>query len=444
MSLGSLHLINARLPLAEGSPAQLYELRAAKGFWQSVTPQQQQGIIQDHGSIPLEDIQLACSTSASRTIDLGGKMLLPGLVEAHAHLDKAFTSGIVRNDSGTLGEAIRNYSAAIPQFTREVLVARIHKAALRAAAGGATAIRSHVHFPFEHGREAAFRLVHAALEARELLSGIVDIQYVLFVPSRGHTPAMWEAVDEAMQAGMDAVGGAPHIADEPEAYLERLFAIARKYNKDVDLHADETDDPQVQTVSAIAAATIRNDYRGRVVVGHLCSLSAIEESRAAAIIDNMALAQLKVITLPATNLYLQGRGDKGLVRRGVTRVKELMAAGIPVATASDNVQDPFHPYGSGDLLQIGLLTGYAVQMGSADDAHTLLRMLSTIPASLIGLKQYGIKPGLPARFIVFDAQSPFELFAELPTNRWIYRDTRWLYHSRQLSEWIQHTEEVGF
>ncbi|MED4403433.1 amidohydrolase family protein [Metabacillus fastidiosus] len=429
--MSEVHLINARLPLRD--ELDLYELKAVNGVWVSV--QKQERMVYMSESIPIQDITPRYEHEEGRPVDLAGRIVLPGFVDAHTHLDKAFTIQNVKNRSGTLFEAIKNYNKVISSFTKEDIKRRIEQAVLQSVKNGTVAIRSHLNFPYEYGESIAFRTIYAALGARESLRDIVDIQYVLMVPSREHSAEMWRAVEEAIKAGIDIIGGAPHVVHEHERFTDELFKIAVKYNIPIDLHTDERDDPHIQTISYLAEKTIAEGYQGKVTAGHLCTLSAIEPEKANTIINRMLEAELSAITLPASNLYLQGREDEGPVRRGITRVKELLHSGIKTAVASDNIQDPFHPFGNGDLLQAGLLTAYAAHMGSEDELQSLLQMITSLPASILGLSQYGIEAGHPVRFVVCDAQTHIELFSNLSPNRWVYRDFQWLHVSRKNGEW---------
>lgn len=163
-----------------------------------------------------------------------------------------------------------------------------------------------------------------------------------------------------------------------------------------------------------------------MVVGHLCSLAGMTDAKVKEILNLLKEAKIGVVTLPASNLYLQGREDKGIVRRGVTRIRDIQKAAIPIATASDNVNDPFHPFGKADLLQVGLLTAYAAHMGSPDDQRQLLRMITSIPARLIGKERYGVEEGNEANFVLLNVQSVQEIWTELPETRFVFNKHRWL------------------
>ena len=429
-----LHLINAALPLKDTSV--LFELKGSMGEWTSIVPQQ--GRLSGEGFQTLESLgqdTFRSSGGREQRIDLEGKVLLPGLVDAHMHLDKAFSLPQVGNVSGTLLEAIQNYKAKSPSFTQEEIKRRIIKSALSALSYGTTRIRTHLDFNLKAGKEVAFRTIHAALEAREMLRGKVDIQLFPMIPFTGITELELDAAEEAIRLGVDGVGGAPHLSETPREDIDGIFRLALKYDLPVDLHTDESDDPEVHTVSYIAEQTIRHGYQGRVTVDHLCALSALSQERADRAIALMAEANLGAVTLPAVNLYLQGRGDRGLVRRGATRIRELLDAGIRLATASDNIQDPFHPFGRGDLLQIALITAYSAHLGSAADQHTLLRMITEHPASVLGLTDYGVEAGRPMDFVIADALTLEQLFTEQPVGRWVHKKDGWVHIAQQNSLW---------
>ncbi|MEI7024282.1 amidohydrolase family protein [Paenibacillus sp. y28] len=411
----SLHLVNVRLPLKDET--KLYELKAEEGVWLSIA--EQTGTMEFHpaGLVPLSSV--APGGSPSQMIDAQGRILLPGFVDMHMHLDKATSLRTVGNVTGTLGEAIQNYSAHVAGFSKDEIKRRIISTALQALSHGTTHIRTHLDFHLRLGKDIAFRTMEAALEARELLQDYVELQLFPMCPYDELSGESLDAAEELLRLGMDGLGGAPHLGPEPEPAIKKLFALAVKHGKFVDLHADESDDPARRTVVTIAQETLRHEYQGRVVAGHLCSLSAMPPEEAAGIIALMAEARIGAVTLPAANMYLQGREDTGPFRRGVTRVKELLGASVPLATASDNVQDPFHPFGRADMLQIGLLTAYAAQLGSPAELRQLLRMMTETPAANMGLIGYGVAEGRPATFVITDASSIHELFVGQSPSRWV-------------------------
>lgn len=428
-----LELTNVRLPLEEGDT--LFKLIIRDGKWFSV--EAQEGIAPAEGSVPLTELDFGELQTAG-AVNMQGRVLLPGFADIHMHLDKAYSLTHVRNRSGTLLEAIENYRMAAPGFSKEMIKARIVKAALGAASLGSLNLRSHLDVPFHLGREVALRTIEAALEARELVKDVVDIEYFpMFFYDPSKEKELTEFAGETLRMGIDGVGGAPHLSPDPEAGIRWAFKLAAACNRPVDLHCDESDDPGVKTIDAYCDQVLHHGYAGRATAGHLCSLSAMEEKEAERLMAKMAEAGIGAVTLPAVNLYLQGRGDQGNVRRGLTRVRELMKAGVPVAAASDNIQDPFHPFGRGDMLQIGLVTAYAAHMAGEEDIQTLLRMLTTVPATVAGIPEYGISAGRPASFVVLDAVSGEQIFQELPSSRWVYNKNRWIYASRLQQQWME-------
>lgn len=423
MTTGTLHFVNALLPLIDETG--LYEMKASGGRWISIRKQTKTPMSDDNlTSIVRLGTELREPAYAG-TIDLEGRVMLPGFVDAHMHLDKAFSLAKVPNESGTLLEAIKNYGAAVPDFTKSEIKERIRKAALMALSNGTTKIRSHLDLNLSFGKEVAFRTLEAALEAREELSGLIEIQLFPICPYHHLTVHDREVVEEVLRSGVDGVGGAPHLSETPVEDIHWLFQLAERYDMPIDLHTDESDNPSRRTVLDIAAKTIDYGFQGRVTVDHLCSLAAMKEEDAAVAIQRMADSKLNAVTLPAVNLYLQGREDLGLIRRGTTRIRELLRAGIQLATASDNIQDPFHPFGKADLLQIASITAYAAHMGSPEDLRTLLRMVTEIPASIMGLSEFGIQEGNPCQFVILDARTVEECFTLMPESRWVYTNQNW-------------------
>ncbi|MBE3553804.1 MAG: amidohydrolase family protein [Thermicanus sp.] len=422
-----LRLVNVKLPL--GSEGILYRLSVKDGVWVNIEVQEEEGT-SDH-FLPIEE----WDGKAEQTIDLKGKILLPGFVDAHMHLDKAYSLPQVGNQSGTLLEAIENYSKSAPRFSKEEIKARMTRAALQAVSYGTTAIRTHLDFHVKHGAEVALRTVEAALEVKEDLKDYVEIQLFPIFPFNLLPDEAAEVVEESLRMGVTGVGGAPHLSPTPEKDIDVIFRLAEKYDRPIDLHTDESDDPQVKTIAYIAQKTMEYGWSGRVTAGHLCSLAAMSDEEANPLIEGMARAGISAVTLPGANLYLQGRYDSFPVRRGVTRVKGLLEAGIPLATASDNIHDPFHPFGRGDLLLIGLITAYAAHMGSPSNLRQLLTMMTENPAKILGLEGYGIRIGKDADFVVFDGKTPEELFTELPDRRWVWRKGRLLKSAGKKREW---------
>ncbi|MGE7225739.1 amidohydrolase family protein [Paenibacillus glucanolyticus] len=434
MKVSEQHFVNARLPLS-GSTG-YYKVIVKNGVYDSIDLQSGKVESPAYRAIP-RDAFLAESVigEGPKIWDLNGRILLPGFIDAHMHLDKAFSLPRVPNQSGTLLEALRNFGVAYGEIGKEDIKMRMRKAALRALSYGTTSLRTHLDFNVRKDRDVCFRTIYAALEIKEELKDWIDIQLFPLTMHESLGPKELEMVEEALILGVTGIGAIPHLSLTPEQDVDRIFELAIKYDCPVDFHTDEDDDPSVQTVALIADKTEQYGYQGKVVVGHLCSLAGMDHDIAASMIAKMKNAGLKAVTLPAANMYLQGRGDRGIVRRGITRVREIQEAGVPLATASDNIHDPFHPFGRGDMIQIGLLTGYAAHLGSPADQLQILRMMTEIPASVIGLDRYGLSRGNQADFVVLDACSVEEIFTFLPENRATFKRGRLIHASRLDHTW---------
>lgn len=333
---------------------------------------------------------------ADQEWDLGGRVALPGLIDAHTHLDKSYLAA--DNQSGTLMEAIdvwrrvkQNRSAAeFEQSARRALKAAI--------AHGVTAMRSHV--DTEHRGDLV--AVEALLTLREEMADHIDLQLVALGFPGGGAEAD-ETIECALRLGADLIGAAPAITPDPTATVDAAFALAERFGKPIDLHIDESEDPQMCTLSTLADRTLAHGMAGQVTAGHCCSLAFMDDASAAAVIDQVAAAQIHVITLPLCNLVLMGRGMRP-TPRGVTRVGELLARGVNVCAASDNVQDPFNPFGNYDLLQIASLNAALNHMTGETQLCDALSMVTTRPARLLGLSGYGIHPGAPADLVILDTE----------------------------------------
>ncbi|NQX59524.1 amidohydrolase family protein [Paenibacillus qinlingensis] len=418
-----MDLCNVRLPLLD--ERELFCLSIRDGSWTHIRKQEADAAASISTMLELWKPDQKLETSKVITLDLQGKMLLPGFVDSHMHLDKAFSLTTVENISGTLEEAVRNYSAASPTFSKDEIKARMMRSALQALSFGTTHIRTHLDFNLRFSRDIALRTIEAALEAKAALAPYMTLQLFPMCPYNFMSLDN-EAIEEALRMGVDGIGGAPHLSLTPKEDIDFIFKMAEKYDVPIDLHCDETDNPQMRTVEYVAARTKETGYEGRVTVDHLCALASMTDEDAGGIIDKMAEAKLKAVSLPAVNLYLQGRHDSFPVRRGVTRLKQIHESGIPIAVASDNIHDPFHPFGRGDLLQIALISSYAAHMGRPADLRTLLRMITEAPANVLGLTAYGIAEGRPANFVVVDGHSIEEIFTMLPERRWVYSQGRFV------------------
>lgn len=335
--------------------------------------------------------------TAAQHWDLGGRVLLPGLIDAHTHLDKTFFE--LPNHSGTLREAIDVWHAESPALTPESYLARSSRALELAVLHGTTTLRTHVDMNAPYNLLA----LEAILAVREEWQHAINVQIVA-LGSPGVTPAYDEFMRQALAVGADLVGGAPSLEADPLVALRGAFALAEATGKPIDLHIDETEDPQMRVLEWLADMTIAHGLQGRVTAGHCCSLAFMDDLTAGRIMEKVARAQIHIVTLPSCNLVLMGRNQQP-VPRGITRVADLLAHGVNVCAASDNVADPFNPFGSYDLLQIANLTAHAAHLSGAAEIRSCLEMVSTRAAQTVGLTDYGLHVGASADLVVVDAPS---------------------------------------
>jgi cytosine deaminase len=354
-------------------------------------------------------------SSADKIIALDGKLVTPGLVDVHQHLDKSCTRHLVANPSATLEGASAGYRALAATATREQIAARAERTLENCLARGTVAVRSHTNIESETG----LRGIEAMIGVRERWRDRLTLQVVAHLTSDAprKLAACREWLHGAIAAGADAIGGVPQYADDPLSFLDLIFEFADRTGLPLDLHVDEHLDAHNVLLDAIIARTRLHGMRGRVTAGHCCALSAVGSAEARRLIDGLSENDIAVVTLPTANLFLQGRTAVGLAPRGLTRVNELSRAGVRVAAASDNIQDPFIPVGSGDLLEVARWTVVAAHFG-LHDLGRAFDMVSTVPAAIMGLDaDWGIKVGARADLLITEAQDIDELVAAGPLQR---------------------------
>jgi cytosine deaminase len=335
--------------------------------------------------------------TAAQECDTRGQLALPPFVDPHVHLDAVLTVGQPRhNESGTLLEGIQLWAERKATLTPEDVYQRARKAVEWGIAQGTLHFRTHVDVG-----DPQLIAVRALLQLRADLKDIATLQLVAF-PQEGILayPRGAELLAEALQLGVDCVGGIPHYEVTREdgiAQLQQVFDLAAKYDRLVDIHCDETDDDQSRFLEHLAALTRRYGYEGRVVAGHTTAMHSYNNAYAYKLIGWVARAGISVIANPLDNSILQGRFDTYPQRRGLTRVKELRAAGVNVGLGHDSIMDPWYPWGRGQMLQVAVLD-----------------MITTANAQALGLKNYGLVVGNPADLILFDVPSEWDLWRLLP------------------------------
>ncbi|MDE3176756.1 MAG: amidohydrolase family protein [Pseudomonadota bacterium] len=344
-------------------------------------------------------------------IDASGLTIAPGFVDAHQHLDKTGALKFAPNPSGTLQGARDAFAAFARGVTPDDVKARAAKTLARCLRRGATAIRSHVNVD----KDAGFVGLDVLSDLRAAWADRLTLQLVAFMIPHPRQDYDWlEANIDAAARRADAIGGTVAVAEDPERYLDILFAAAARHGKPIDLHMDEHLDASRQRFDLVFERVRRFGMRGRVVLGHASVLSAVSDDVFARIRDAILDLDIGIITLPAANLYLQGRGQDMLPPRGLTRVAPLARAGVRIAAASDNIQDPFIPTGSGDMLEIARWTLLAGHL-HASELALAYGMITHVPAGLMGLgADYGLKAGAWANMAITDCEDVERLIAGGP------------------------------
>ena len=363
--------------------------------------------------------------SAERTIDTEGRLAIPGFVEPHIHLDKALILDSVRpNVSGTLTEAIEIIWERKRNYKVEEIAQRAGRVITSAIENGVTHLRTHVDVDSIGG----LRPLEGVALARERYKEFIDIQIVAF-PQEGilRDPGCEALMWQAMERGADVVGGMPFneaSRTDSARHIDIAFEIAKKFDADIDMHVDETDDPQARTLEILAERTVGNSWQGRVTAGHTCALAGYPDDYANAVMDKVAAARMHMIMNPATNLMLQGRLDRQPKRRGITRVRELLERGINVSFGQDCVRDTFYPFGRNDPLEIALLAAHAAHMSLPGEIEQVFAMPTFAGAKVLRLDGYGLHPGDVADVVVIDAKSAAEAIRFQPPRRWVVKGGR--------------------
>jgi cytosine deaminase len=346
-------------------------------------------------------------------VDLAGHVLLPAPAEPHAHLDKALTAREVSRQPASLYEAIEAWHAFRRDLTVENIAERAERAALIALARGTTAIRTHV----DVGEGIELRAAQALIEVRDRLRPLLDIQVVaLSYPLAGKAGAENRAlVRGALEMGVDVVGGAPHIDDDPTGQIEVVLELAAEFGRPVDLHMDEHLRDQVDLEALVRL--VGDGFPQPVTASHCTSLGMRPLTFQRQVAEQAARAGVSVVSCPATNLHLLARDIPEAQPRGIAPVRTLLDAGVRVAGGGDNVQDFFHPLGCTDPLQTAALLVLGCQL----DARTAYRLVSENARSVLGLGPETIEPGAPADLVAVAGDSLQEVIATTTEERLVIR-----------------------
>lgn len=354
-------------------------------------------------------------------IDATGRLLSPAFCDPHFHMDATLSLGKPRmNVSGTLLEGISLWGELRPIVTKEELVDRALRYCDLAVSQGLLFIRSHV-----DTSDPKLVTAEALLEVREKVAPYITLQLVAF-PQDGYyrAPDGVSALSRALDMGVDIVGGIPHFErtmDEGRQSVEALCRIAADRGLPVDMHCDETDDPMSRHIETLAAETIRFGLEGRVAGSHLTSMHSMDNYYVSKLISLMAEAKINVIPNPLINIMLQGRHDTFPKRRGLTRVRELMDAGLNVSLGQDCTMDPWYSMGSADMLEVAHMGIHVAQMGGIEDKKQIFDAITLNSAKTMGLENYGLEVGCNADLVILQANDVIEALRLKPTRLYVIK-----------------------
>ena len=369
---------------------------------------------------------------ARRTVDCGGCVLTPGLVDAHIHLDKALLSERAPSIEGTVTEALQVTAEAKRGFTVDDISARARRVLDAAIRAGTTAMRSHV----EVDPIVGLKGLDALLALKREYAPAIDLQLCAFAQEGIlRSPGTEALLARALEGGADLIGGCPYNDTDAHAQIDIVFRLARDFDVDVDFHIDFFDEPDHLDVLYVAEQTVRFGWQGRVVAGHVSELAALEAERLDEVATILKDAGIGVIMLPATDLYLMGRKDTRNARRGLAPAKRLLAAGVTVAAATNNILNAFTPMGTGDLALMGYLLTAAAHMGTESDVANVLAMLTEHPARMLRLPDYGLHVGARADLVLWETERPAEVVTTMAPRRLVVKAGRLsIQHERRCTE----------
>lgn len=379
-------------------------------------------------SLFFQDRVVVHEKGAGSVLDAGGQVVIPALVDAHVHLDKAHL--LAASDLVSAGaRGVEGAINAMRQVRRNVSSHVIAEGARRAlhtlVRHGTVAARVHV----EIDEDGALDLFHLHRTLQDEFAGIIELQLVAF-PQHGITPRTLALMEAAVIEGVDVIGGCPYADEDQLAHLDAVFGLADRRGLPVDLHLDFDDDPQGSMVEAVTQRTRALGMGGQVTIGHVTKLAAMEPNEQRRCLDLLAEADVALVVMPATDLYLNGSGEPGT--RSMAPIDRAAAAGVRVAVSNNNIHNAFSPYGNGSLLQAAWTAGLARQMGSVTDRSILLDAVTHGPASILGRKRHGTLPGERADIVVLDTKDPDNVVLQMPSVSATLLGGRLTYHRQAL------------
>ena len=363
--------------------------------------------------------------SAPNEIDTGGNLVLPGLFNLHYHADKCLLGGVMRpNVSGTLPEAIEITNDFKRNYDPVEVAARAVRTLEQGVKNGTTFFRLFCDVGTIGGLQAARGL----LLAREKMKEYCRIQVVAF-PQEGivRDPGAAELMEEAIKEGCDVVGGLPwyeYTDDEARRHIDACFGMAMKHDLDIHMLVDDTDDPNSRSLEYLALKTMREGFQGRVAASHCGAMAAYNDVYAAKVVDMVATAGITISVNAHINLVCSARLDREPRRRGIARVKELLARGVNVVTSQDDVNDPYYPFGKPDPLECALMMAHVAQLTLPHELEAVMDMITVNAARAARVADYGIAPGMRADLVVVGAPSVHEALRLQPPRLHVFKDGR--------------------
>ena len=355
------------------------------------------------------------------SLDLGERLVVPGFIETHIHLDKSRIVGRCQAQRGDLEEAIAEVAKQKKSFTAEDVYTRAKETLERAILQGTTHMRTHLEVDPGIGLRGFEGVKPLIAEYK----WAIDLQVCIF-PQEGmlNNPGTEELMLEALSSGGSVIGGAPYTDSSPKGQIDRLFAIARERDIDIDMHLDFAPTPDDPDLLYVCEQAEKYKWGGRVAIGHVTKLSAAPKEMFEACAKRMADAGVALTVLPSTDLYLMGRHQYESRMRGVTEAHRLLHHGVNCSLSTNNVLNPFTPFGDCSLIRMANLYANIAQVGSAADTRECLNMVTARSAKLLNLKGYGVAVGAEADFAVLDAETPEQAIAEVAPVLYAYKRGR--------------------
>lgn len=353
---------------------------------------------------------VAAHSEPAETLDLAGALVMPGLLETHIHLDKACIIDRCRQQEGTLAEAIRETARAKANFSEEDVYQRGARVLERAITQGTTRMRTHIEIDPVIGL-TGFRAIR---RLQTDYTWALDLQLCVF-PQEGmlNNPGTETLLCEALASGADLLGGCPYTDSDPVGQIQRLFALAQRYDVDLDFHLDFDLSPENRLIDCVIEETERAGWSGRVTVGHVTKLSILDIEPLRVLGRKLADSGVQVTALPATDLFLTARDRFALQPRGVAPLDELDSCGVVCSLSTNNIANPFTPFGDASLVRQANLFANVRQLGTQGDLLRCLSWISSQSAKLLRLPDYGLTPGCLADMVVFDVERAEQIVAQI-------------------------------